>query len=256
MPHSIAKKSNKSNRRRYKMFNFIQLPNKLFYTTDESKSILQQINDDNLLLVIDYLYINTNKKDITLLTIQDLILSCGYNKVDNHKGRNVDQFKCILTKLKDVGIITTDIDFNTSKPTELLKIKLNLLKENEGFIQLLELEKDKILLQDKHKVDNKKLLIYYCYLKSRIYKRNNNDAMVAFGGRAEVTWVTYVTIGKDLGFTDESIKKYNDILLELNLIRIGYVGNWYYADDKNKVIRESVNISFSILYTKSQSGVM
>lgn len=234
------------------MFDYVQLPNKLFYTTEEKdKSIIKIIKNDNTLLTLGYLYINTNRKDITVFTIEDLILSCGYKEVDRHKGKNLDQFKYILNQLKELKIITYDFDFNNIKPTQLIKCKLNLIKEHEGFIQLYDWEKEKILTSKIKEIDNKKLLMYYCYLKSRIYKRAKSDGdLIAMGGRAEITWVGYRTITDDLDIEDRTIKKYNDALVKLNLIRIGNAGLWHYKNDSNKVVRESNNIY--TLYTKEE----
>ena len=86
-------------------FNHVQLPNKLFYGIKE-KSILQKLNqDDNVLLILDYLFFSVNRKNIVVFNLEHLILSCGYKDVNNRKGRNVEQFKIILNYLQEIKYI-------------------------------------------------------------------------------------------------------------------------------------------------------
>lgn len=237
---------------------FSKLPNQLFYTYDNDiidKSILEQCNYDyKVLLVLDYLYTNTNRKDITMFTLEDMVISCGF-KVDNHKGKINDKFKDILVKLQESKIIVTDTDLSKIKSKELIKCKIDIFEKDDNdndikFIQLFDSEKDKILNYDKEKIDNLKMLYYYCYLKSRMFKRQKGDDLVIYGGKAEVCYPSYKKINEDIGLTDTIIKKYNDILVELNLIRIENAGLFYYLTDKNKVVRESPNIY--TLYTENK----
>lgn len=233
------------------MFNFIKLSNSLFIPTKEEKSLLQQIDNSKLILVMCYLYINTNRKDIVKFTLEDMILESGYT-VSTKKNRSVEQFKYILVQLQKLKLINSKYDFNEVKPKELISCTVLMNLENK-FIQLFEEEKDIILNQKNEKVDNSKLLVFYCYIKSRIYRREKNLSIVATGGRAEVCYPSYETISNDLGCTDETIKKYSDILVKLNLIRIDNPGFWYYSADKNKSIKESVNF-YALLFDSSEEN--
>lgn len=237
---------------------FSKLPNQLFYTYDNDiidKSILEQVEYDyKVLYVLDYLYTNTNRKDITMFTLEDMIIECGF-KVDNHKGKINDKFRDILVTLQESKIIITDTDLNKIKAKEFIKCKIDIFKKDDNdkdinFIQLFDSEKDKILNYDKENIDNLKMLYYYCYLKARIKKRAKGDDMNINGGSPENCYPSFDKIKFDLHITDEVISKYNDILVELNLIRIGNSGLFYYLTDKNKVVRESPNIY--TLYTKQQ----
>ncbi|MPN31025.1 hypothetical protein SDC9_178496 [bioreactor metagenome] len=49
-------------------------------------------------------------------------------------------------------------------------------------------------------------------------------------------------IHSDLGIADDTIDKYNKILVELDLIRYDSAENWYYKNDPNKVTHNSCNI--------------
>ncbi|ERI90971.1 hypothetical protein HMPREF1982_03533 [Clostridiales bacterium oral taxon 876 str. F0540] len=225
---------------------FSKIPNSLFYSyldkklKKEIKSIFPQIKDEKVLLVFDYLYTNTNRKGIINFTLENMVVQCGF-KCSTKKGEMNDQFKNILNKLHISKIINSNIDFKDIKPKDFVSCTY-LINLDNSFITLYDSEKNIVLNQSFEKCDNLKLLMYYCYLKARMYKRSNDDAMEKNGGRAEVAYPTYNTISDDLGLTDETIKKYNDLLVKLNLIRVGSAGNWYYKDDKNKILRESCNI--------------
>ncbi|AGK97647.1 hypothetical protein [Clostridium pasteurianum] len=242
------------------MFNFIKLPNKLFYSIDnDSKSILQEVKNDKVILILDYLYNCVDRKDIIRFTLEDVIVSCGF-KPNTNVGKSNEQFRNILIKLQDLHIISFSegIDIKTVKPKNLIKCEFNKYIETKVdketgeikdsfYIQLSDQDKDKIMNYAKEKVDTLKLLIYYCYLKARIYKRPSGDlGLAASGGRSETCFLKYNRITEDLGIVDKSIKKYNDILIELNLIRIKNPGLWYYLGDELINKRESPN--FFTLY--------
>ena len=75
-----------------------------------------------------------------------------------------------------------------------------------------------------------------------MYKRSADDDMQKSCGRAEVAFPSFKTINEDLGITDDSIDKYNNILIALDLIRIASAGNWYFKDDPNHILKDSCNI--------------
>lgn len=241
---------------------YIKLPNRLFYKskTDTEDSILSQVKNDKVLLVMDYLYTSVNRRNLIKFTLEDIIVDCGFkpNKRPSKKSKNLnitkksknsnEQFIYILSQLQKLNIIHIfDKNINSSflvetiKPKQLLRCTLNINLE-QGFTLLFDSEKAKINTQIIDKVDNYKLLIYYCYLKCRMYKRKIGDDRACHGGRSEVTWVSFKKINDDLGLANESISKYNDILTKINLIRIDNAGTWYYTDDKYMITRESSNI--------------
>lgn len=219
---------------------YSKIPNCLFYSTDNDKSIIQLVKNYKVLLIFDYLYVNTNRKDDIKFTLQDMILSCGY-KPDSRSNRTNQQFKDILIKLKDNLHINSDFDFHLLKPNDLVCCCLNVNLKNK-YMELYEPEKELILSYSEEKIDTLKLLVFYCYIKCRTYKRSIAEGdLVCNGGRAECCWLTYQTISDDLYLTDETISKYNDILVKLNMIRIDNAGLWYIKDSKFKTLKESPN---------------
>jgi hypothetical protein len=244
---------------------FTIIPNKLFYSASANEySIFKLVNDAKVVLVFDYFYTNMNRHKEIKFTIEDMVSSCGYIPNAN-AGRINSQFKKIIVTLYKNKLIKfkckdkfiefeqdNNIDFNIEKIryTQLYTCTLNI-DLSLKFIQLYEKEKSIILdfkdTDQKMKIDNTKLLLYYCYIKSRVYKRNKDDDIQISGGRAEVAYPSFNTIYKDLHFTDKTIKKYNDLLVKLDMIRYDNAGLWYYKNDKNKIVRESVNF-YTLFY--------
>lgn len=226
-----------------KQMNFyVKIPNKLFYTTKEGeRSILKHTNfNDKTLLILDYLYIHTNRRNIIKFTLENMITECGF-VCSTKKNETNYQFKEILSILHKIGVIEYDKDFNSVSPKELISCSLSIDLDN-NYTQLYDNEKEKIFDQTIDKVNNLKLLIYYCYLKCRMYKRTEGDQIQVSGGRSEIAYPSFKLINEELGITDDSIDKYNKILVDLDLIRISSAGNWYYKDDVNKSLKDSCNI--------------
>lgn len=229
---------------------FVKLPNKLFYSTkEEEKTIIQHCDYDfKVLEILSYLYIKTDRKGIANFTLENLITANGY-KPERKKGKTNDQFKVILEKLKELGIIVSELDFLTIKPTQFIECTLNLFetdgigkeKRDIKFVCVDDIEKEKIY-NTSEKVDKLKLFTYYCYLKCRMFKRKNIHDIQVQGGKAEICYPSYATITQDLCITDTIIKKYNDILVDLELIKIDNAGLYYHKNDKTKKNYESCNI--------------
>ena len=229
---------------------YSKIPNKFFYSSIEGeKSIFAQAKyNEKALLILEYLYLNTNRRNLIKFTLEDMIVQCGF-KCSTKKNESNAQFKELLSILQRNSII--DVFGNDGKepnplienfkPKELIKCSLKIDYDN-NFVMLEDHEKDKIFCQEIDKVNNLKLLLYYCYLKCRIYKRRKDDDLQMSGGRPEVGFPSFKTINEDLHITDDTIDNYNQILVKLDLIRIGSAGNWHYADDPNKVLRDSCNI--------------
>ena len=226
------------------------ISNNLFYIKEDA-GLIKSFND-KLLLVCDYLYTNTNRQDISIFSLSDIVST--YNFKDNY--RTNSQFKNIFIEMVNKKYITIlskdkdnkDIDINNIKLNDLIKCKFNLLEKKDNkyikFIQLFDIEKQKILnyKYKNNKVDSVKLLVYYCYLKSRMYKRTDDNKINVYGGKSETCYPTYQRIIQDINITENVIKKYNDILIGLNLIRIGNAGLYYLKGDSNKKLHESNNV--------------
>ncbi|MCB2297064.1 hypothetical protein [Clostridium tagluense] len=223
------------------MFTFIKLPHRLFIPKKEEESYIKIIKDDKVVFVLDYLLNNVSiARDKVNFTLENMIIECGF-KPSHKENENNDQFKNILKGLLDLKIIKCDFVIADMKSKQMYTLNLNLIMEND-FIQLFNTEKESILNSNIKEINNRKLLIYYGYIKSRMYGRPKDDDLGKSGGRPEVCFPSFKTITYDLGLTDKIINKYNEALIELNFIRIANAGHFYYADDKTKMERESCNI--------------
>jgi hypothetical protein len=230
---------------------FSKISNSLFYKKD-GKSIFKIIKDYNALFVLDYIYINTNRRNQVKFTIEDIIKYCGL-KPDKHSGKSNDKIKSILIKLKELKLIVDDINYSLlgtkgyKNDKDLLYTTPKLFKKDKSgndteFVVLTDEEKNKIM-NDDTTIDKIKLLFYYLYLKSRIYKRDINDGdLYMIGGKSESAYINFEKINEDILFTADTINKYNETLSKLNLIRYGRAEHWYYKNDPNKTIRESCNV--------------
>ncbi|MCB2354359.1 hypothetical protein [Clostridium estertheticum] len=223
------------------MFTFIKLPHRLFIPKEEEESYIKIIKDDKVVFVLDYLLNNVSKaRDKVNFTLEDMITKCGYKPSQKENGNN-GRFKNILKGLLDLKIIEYDFDSENMKSKQMYSITLKLIMEND-FIQLFDAEKETILSSTIKDINNRRLFIYYGYLKSRMYRRKKNEDLGKTGGRPEVCFPSFKTITFDLGLNDKIINKYNEALIELNFIRIANAGHFYYIDDKTKMQRESCNI--------------
>lgn len=218
------------------------LPIRLFYSK-EGDSLFNEFNDYKLLFILDYLHINTNRLGISFFSIEDIITTYGF-KPDSHKGKINEQIHNCIRFLISKDIIEVDSNIDKIKPKELIRCKYNY--DTSSFRKIdYNAVRAIVSIEDK-KIDRAKLLFYYSYLCARMYKRKEGAELRSNGGVAESCYPSYETITKDIGLSDTVIKKYNDILVDMNLIRIGNAGLYYYANDKNKIVRESPN--FYVLF--------
>lgn len=224
---------------------YAKLPNKIFIEDDKNKeSYLQQIKNDKVILIVNYLYTNTNRKGKSFFTLEDMIIECGY-KPNMNKGRTNDIFKNILIKMQDIKMILTDINLEDLKRNDYVCCDLNIFQKNEldednNYIQLYDSERELIFSYDKEKVDNLTLLKLYCYLKARMYRRKDDKNIQATGGNATVCYPSYAKIEEDINISQASIKKYIDILVDIDLIRYDNAGI-HYPKGNPKFKRESAN---------------
>ena len=224
---------------------FTIFPNRLFYTNDDEISLHKQCKNYKILLVLDYLYNAIDKKGFSKFTIEDIITTYGY-KLNRREGKINDNIKVILKTLQQNKIICSDKDISMVSVNEFVKCIYNGIEkdDNDNYIKFTMVYNDiinKILSYNKTKVDNLSLLFYYCYLNCRMYRSSNSHGKgYISGGKPEECHPTYKIITNDIDIKDSTIKKYNDILVNMNLIRIGNLGLCYSKGDE-KNIKESPN---------------
>lgn len=192
-----------------------------------------------ILPIMSYLYRNTNREGKSLvLSLKDMIEQSGY-KPKTGAGKINEIYRDILIGLQEQGYIETEIDLKKIKMTEGFSLILDIDFDGD-YIQLYDSEIDTIMSLDLKLTSKWLLVCYYGYLKSRMYRRREGDRL-EYGNKAESCYPSYEKITKDLGIDSKSILKYNEILVSLDMIRIGSAGRWYRADDKKKKLKEAVN---------------
>ena len=229
---------------------FTKITNQLYYglNGDNEKSILKIIKDAKVLLVLDYLYTNRTINNVSLYTLDDMAYYYGYvprsgcNKKTNDLYIN-QQFQNILLELDKLGIIKLIVNDKNNKKYKLINRCEILIDLGSKYFTLEEQVKNKILQYKPNgkKVDNTKLLLFYCYILSKIYIRADNYKDINMGGKTEVCYPSYKIIKSNINISENSVNKYNKILIDLDLIRIANAGRFYYRDDKEKQIHESAN---------------
>lgn len=225
---------------------FSLIPKITFSDSGDKKNLIKLCGDEKVILVMDYLYRKCNRDGTVVFNFRHLIESCGYTVQKGKNGANGD-FINIVKKLLDDKIIKI---LKTANNTVFDELNVNdyiecevCINYNTNFIVLYDNEKDKILnYKYKHKnINSVKLLMLYCYLKSKIHIRKDNDDIVKTGGKANVCFPSYETIRHDICISPNTISEYNQILHDLDLIRWDNAGLWYYKIDQQKKRIESPN---------------
>ncbi|WP_282806531.1 helix-turn-helix domain-containing protein [Clostridium tetani] len=228
-----------------------QITNSIFWglNGDADKSIFKITKDYKALLILDFIAENQTYQEECMFTIEYFLEQYGLSTHTNSS--NFKDIKKILVALEKLKLIKCINGVDLSKLTLKKFIVLDIRKiiEKKGvekvkYFQLYQDHKEDILNYSKEKIDNVKLLNFYCYLRSRIYLHiGKNSTANMEGGRAQVCFPSYETIKRDLGIKDRTITKYIEILdKDLNLIKIANAGLYYLKNDKNKIMRESTNI--------------
>ena len=140
---------------------YSKIPNKLFYSTEDGESsILKHTKfNEKTLLILDFLYTQTNRRNIINFYLKDMISECGF-VYSTKKNESCDQFKEILSVLHKINVIEYDGNFEEISSKELISCSLSINLDNQ-YIQLYDSEKEKINNQTIDKVNSLKLLVYY-----------------------------------------------------------------------------------------------
>lgn len=213
----------------------IILPSNIFISSEGERSLINITNSKYTSIIIDYLNINTNRNNESMFSLEDIILYCNL-KLNKNKGKSNDTIKNLIVNLINLKVIT-NINLNTKNISNLQKCILNIFKTDScgnvyNYIQVTDYERNKIFNYDKQKIDKTMLFNLYCHLKARMYKRKNNYSLSITGGKAQVCYPSYKSIENDILIKPSTIKKYIDILSDIDLIRYDNAGT--YIKDGNK----------------------
>lgn len=222
-----------------KLPNILLVPKKDQETKEVTKSIYQKIKDDRIILLFDYLYNNMNRLGECLFSINDIVTTYGY-KIDRNKGRINDKIKEMIFSLSLLNIIEFDFNIFNIKNNELLKCRFNsdFINYDSEFMQLHRNELNKIMQCEE--LDKLILLKLFCYLKTRIWKREGDKEFYYCGGKAQVCYPSYELIYNDIGISEAVTNKYINKLKELKLIVFDNAGVYFHPSNK-ELKKESAN---------------
>lgn len=228
---------------------FAKIPTILFYevTTDKAEdksicikdnSILTNIRDSKVVLILYNLYIRTNYLNECDTSISKLINVCGYYNNDKAKL----EFKSILKSLCDLKYISTHCDLNKIKHNDLITFDTIKLIDMDSFVVLEQKELNTITRSSKSNKEILNLLKVYLYLKCKSNKRKDGENIQKNGGKAQVAYPSYENISKFTHTSESCIVEYINKLKEIELIDYINIGKKYFENDKNKQITECTNI--------------
>ncbi|RXM70335.1 hypothetical protein [Clostridium tetani] len=228
-----------------------QITNSIFWglNGDADKSIFKITKDYKALLMLNFITENQTYQEECMFTIEYFLEQYGLSTHSNSSNfKDIKKILVALEKLKLIKCINGE-DLSKVSLKKFIVLDIRKIIEKKGvekvkYFQLYQDHNEDILNYSKEKIDNIKLLNFYCYLRSRIHWHiGKNSTANMEGGRAQVCFPSYETIKRDLKIEDRTITKYIEILdKDLNLIKVANAGLYYLKNDKNKIMRESNNI--------------
>ncbi|MCC5421378.1 hypothetical protein [Clostridium perfringens] len=196
---------------------FIKIPNKMIVGEE---TLIKKYGDKALIVYI-YLENHRTLRDNLYISLSNCIEECGY-KPNKKKGGTNEQFRNILIEFKNEGIIETDVDLEKVKINDL--IHCTMKEVDDKFFTIYDCELDKIIDYEE-KEDKLNILKVFAEIECRRHK-NGECVDPETHSEYEVSFPSYKQICLDtLIASEDSIKKYIDILVKLNIIIVGNNGD-------------------------------
>lgn len=209
--------------------NFIMLPNNLVWSHEDKDKTMYNIFGDKVPYIISFLVSIRDRRSISRFTLKYLIENSG-NKIDRHKGKNLDKFKELLSLLQTYKYIECDIDLSKVKENDFIKCKVLLdfktkevtSKDNDEtiienkFTEFFKIDIDEYYrLIENSTLDTCTLVNIYFYIVARISNKNN---------KAKVCYMSIDNILKDLNISKNTLNKYLSYLKDNEFIYFSNIG--------------------------------
>ena len=210
--------------------NFIMLPNNLVWSHKDKDKTMYNIFGDKLPYVLSFLVSIRDRRSISRFTLKYLIENSG-NKIDRHKGKNLDKFKELLSLLQTYKYIECDIDLSKVKENDFIVCKVLLdfktkevtIQDNDEtiienkFTEFFKIDIDEYyrLIENTSKLDTCTLVNIYFYIVARISNKNN---------KAKVCYMSIDNILKDLNISKNTLTKYISYLKDNKFIYFDNIG--------------------------------
>lgn len=223
--------------------NFIMLPNNLIWSYENKDKTMYNIFGDKLPYVLSFLVSIRDRRSYSRFTLKYLIETTG-NKVDKHKGKNLDKFKELLSLLQTYKYIECDADLSKVKENDFIVCKVLLdfnTKEvtvQEGNETITENKKKDFFkidineyyrLIENNPLDTCTLVNIYFYIVARISNKNN---------KAKVCYMSIDNILKDLDISKNTLNKYLTYLKDNKFVCFDNIGT--IEKDGKKLVANNV----------------
>lgn len=207
-----------------KTMDYLNINNKVVWNTKGDSMVTTY--GDKVLQIILYLEENRNTRGISIFTLEDMIISIGY-KPNKNKGKINDKVKKILANLQNDGLLISDYDLGTIKPSELVKARLLINEVEEGYFPI-EYKVIDTIYNSETKCDKATLLKVICYISARV-RRLESDAHIEanehgnwVGEKVEYTFFKQEEAMRDLNMDSHT---WQDAIKELNELGLLFYGN-------------------------------
>ncbi|WP_252214699.1 hypothetical protein [Clostridium sp. VAP41] len=237
---------------------YSKITNQLFYiregkSSNEKNSILNNVGDDKVILVLHKLYLLTNFEKKALITLDYIIEKCGYSV--NQRTRK--SFRDILLQLRYYGWINFEGEDGDIKSGQMIEIDTEALfyTTETDFTSLTQNEVKTIMDNEVNSKTRIALIKLYLYLKARTYKRAQGEnefkegmdewqcSEIAglYNYRSQSTYQSYELINRFTNISQSNIKQLIEKLQELDLITYASAGKKY-LKGKPSTITECENV--------------
>lgn len=217
--------------------NFIMLPNNLIWNYKNSNDTMYNMFGDKLPYVLSFLVSIRDRRSYSRFTLKYLIENSG-NKIDRHKGKNLDKFKELLSLLQTYKYIECNTDLSKVKENDFIVCKVLLdFKTKEVTVQeydetIIENRKTEFfkidideyyrLIENTSKLDTCTLINIYFYIVARLRHEEN---------KTTVCYMSFDNILKDLNISKNTLTKYISYLKDNKFVYFDNVGT-IEKDDK------------------------
>ena len=209
-----------------KTMEYININNKVVWNTKGDSMITKY--GDKILQIILYLEENRNTRGISLFSLEDMIISMGYTP-NRAKGKINDKVKKILDNMQKDGLLVSDCDLGSIKPTEFIKARLVINEVEEGYFPV-EYKVIDTIYNNETKCDKSTLLKVQCYITARV-RRLESDAHIEanehgnwVGEKVEYTFFKQEEAMRDLKIDSHTWQDAIKELKELGLLFYNNIG--------------------------------
>ncbi|PWX44851.1 hypothetical protein CYK72_15920 [Clostridium perfringens] len=202
---------------------FVKIPNCMVQTS-EDESLVRKYKD--MILLVWICLKKRENRDICYFSIANLVKGCGYSVKENGNSSSKmnGKIKKLLQQMIEDKVIVS-MSRTIDKNLELNNLIECVLMETEKNFFILEDYQYDWIMEYKGKEKNINLLKLFCAIKSRISTRYKDEGIQ--DGYYEVSFPSYKKLVEDTGISESNIKRYLDILVNLNLIRYANAGTLY-----------------------------